>query len=219
MKKNDCKKALRAAFVAAVCVALGSCQVYQIVKDATDKEDGTVTLTDGSELTGRVLMPNVNTKSISITTLDSVKHKFPADSVAYLTLWKKTHPEMQHTLIHASYRKLNKKATVTGPYWMALIEAGENAYLCAQSFNYSIPQSGRIKIQSVKGGTIAFIAFKKGDPVGHLLGYMSAGYRFFRKTEKQVFADDKYLCRQLDSLTVSPGNLEEVIRAYTPGRE
>ena len=36
---------------------LGGCQIYSVVKDATDREEGRVVMKDGTEYVGRVKMP------------------------------------------------------------------------------------------------------------------------------------------------------------------
>lgn len=72
------------AVIATVCVAmtLGGCQIYGLVKDVTDKEEGKIIMKDGKEYVGRVEMPNVNTKRLSIVVNDGQKTVVEAKDIA-----------------------------------------------------------------------------------------------------------------------------------------
>lgn len=75
-----------------LCLAiplLSSCQIYDIVKDATDQEEGRIVMKDGTEYTGRVRMPKSNTKTVNITTTNGEKLKLKNTDIAVLGVWKK----------------------------------------------------------------------------------------------------------------------------------
>ena len=82
---------------------LSSCQIYDIVKDATDQEEGRIVMKDGTEYTGRVRMPKSNTKTVNITTTNGEKQKLKNTDIAVLGVWKKTHPENCHFLVCYPY--------------------------------------------------------------------------------------------------------------------
>ena len=67
------KKSTLLLFALITVFMLSSCEIYSLVKDLTDKEEGRITTTDGKVLTGRVEMPNANTKKLTIVTVDSQK--------------------------------------------------------------------------------------------------------------------------------------------------
>ena len=84
-----------------LCLAiplLSSCQIYDIVKDATDQEEGRIVMKDGTEYTGRVRMPKSNTKTVNITTTNGEKLKLKNTDIAVLGVWKKTHPQTRCSL-------------------------------------------------------------------------------------------------------------------------
>lgn len=61
-----------------LCITLSllcSCQIYSVVKDATDHEEARVIMKDGTEYVGRVKMPKCNTENIRLTTADGKKVK------------------------------------------------------------------------------------------------------------------------------------------------
>lgn len=197
---------------------LAGCQIYSIVKDATDKEDGQVITKDGRAYTGRVSMPNCNTKSITVATPDSQKVKLASEDIAVLAVWKKTHPDMVHPLVHMPYKWIGKKAKVRKAQWMALIEAGEHVEFYALSYNYSIPGSGALKITSVKNGSISYIGRKKGEDTGTTIGINGGGTRAWRKVMMEFLADDPVLCERLKNLEIKPTDMEKIAKEYNPSR-
>lgn len=75
-----------------LCIAvplLSSCQIYSVVKDATDHEEGRVVMKDGTEYLGRVKMPKCNTQTIRIKTEDGQKLKLKNTDIAVLGVWKR----------------------------------------------------------------------------------------------------------------------------------
>ena len=68
---------------------MSSCQIYGVVKDATDHEEGRIVMKNGAEYVGRVKMPKCNTKNIRIKTESGEKMKFKHTDIAVLGVWKK----------------------------------------------------------------------------------------------------------------------------------
>lgn len=81
-----------------LCIAiplLSSCQIYGIVKDATDHEEGRIIMKNGTEYVGRVKMPKCNTENIHIKTENGEKIKLKNTDMQYLGYGKR------HILINA----------------------------------------------------------------------------------------------------------------------
>lgn len=51
------KKSTLLLFALITVFMLSGCEIYSLVKDLTDKEEGRITTTDGKVLTGRILTP------------------------------------------------------------------------------------------------------------------------------------------------------------------
>lgn len=194
-----------------------SCQIYGIVKDITDKEDGQIQTKDGRQYVGRVSMPNCNTKSITVNTLDSQHVKVASDEIAVLAVWKKTHPEKVHPLVHMPYKWQGKKKT-SKAQWMAMIEAGEYLEFYALSYNYSLPSNGDIRISSVKGGSISYIGRRAGDSIGTVVAVNGYPTRALRKNMMEFLADDPVLCEKLKNMEIKPGDMETIAKEYNPHR-
>lgn len=203
---------------ASLILMLSGCEIYGIVKDATDKEDGRIITKDGTTYTGRVEMPNANTKKVTIHTLDSQKYVVEAENIEAMVVWKSTHKDIQHVLQYLPSRWFGKKDKVKNPMWMALIESGPNVDFYACSFNYSIPSDGAMKISSIKGGSIVYYGLKKGDTVAHALHMTDYAKRSARKGMLEYFSDDPVLCKKLTDLEIEPGDFEAIAKEYNPHR-
>ena len=70
---------------------LSSCQIYGVIKDATDHEEGRIVMKNGTEYVGRVKMPKCNTQNIRIKT--EKWEKLKNTDIAVLGVWKKTHTD------------------------------------------------------------------------------------------------------------------------------
>lgn len=197
-----------------------SCQIYGVIKDATDKEEGRVVMKDGSEYTGRVKMPKCNTKKISMTTTDGKKLKLKNTDIVVLGVWKKTHPDKCHFLVSLPYvtNKMfsTKKVKTISPQWMAVEAQGDYVDFYCCSYKYSIPRDGSLTITSVQNGSIAYIARKKGEATGRIIGYMGSGSKHWRTLLMQYLSDDPKLCEKLKSKDIKPSSLQEIADTYNP---
>lgn len=199
---------------------LSSCQIYGIVKDATDKEEGRVVMKDGTEHSGRVKMPKCNTKTIRMKTADGQKLKLKNTDIAVLGVWKKTHPEKCHYLVSCAYttNKMfsTKKKRTIDPQWMAVEAQGDHIEFYCCSYKYSIPRDGTLTITSVQNGSIAFIARKKGEANGYIIGYKGSGSRHWRTLLMEYLADDPALCAKLKNKEIKPSDLQKIADEYNP---
>lgn len=204
------------AVIAAVCVAmtLGGCQIYGLVKDATDKEEGKVIMKNGKEYVGRVEMPNANTKRLTIEVNGGQKTILEAKDIASLTVWKKTHPELKHTLKYLPSEWLRKKKRK--PYWMAVTATGRHVEFYTCSFNYSIPSSGYLKITSVQNGNIDYLALKRGDTMPRTISVSDMSKRQTRKLLLQYLNDDAALAKKINNQDIRPDDFETIAEIYHP---
>lgn len=204
------------------CVAcmLGGCQIYGVIKDATDKEEGRIVMKDGTEYVGRVKMPKCNTKNISIKTAGGEKLKLRNTDIAVLGVWKKTHTDMCHYLVSYPYvtNKMfsTKKEKTVAPQWMAVQAQGDNVEFYCCSYKYSIQSSGTLTITSVQNGSIVFVGRKKGEEKGRVIGYQGSGTKHWRTSLFNFLSDDPELCRKLENKEIEPDNLKQIADLYTP---
>lgn len=197
-------------------VLLTGCELYGLLKDFTDKEEGTVVLNDGKTYTGRVSMPLCNSKNVTVATADSQKIKIPAENISVLNVWKNTHKEAVHSLVYRQYIYNLKKNKVLKPQWMAVIESGKNVYFCALSYKYSIPSSGAMKITSVKNGSIYYLAFIKGDKIGKFVALNGYPERSWRKNMINLLSDDPVLCEKLKNMDIEASDMATIAKQYNP---
>ncbi|MCD8237379.1 MAG: hypothetical protein LUD00_12225 [Prevotellaceae bacterium] len=199
---------------------LSSCQIYSVIKDATDHEEGRVIMKDGTEYAGRVKMPKCNTKTIRMKTEDSKKIKLKNTDIAVLGVWKKTHTDKCHYLVCYPYitnkmfsTKKEKKVT---PQWMAVEAQGDHVEFYCCSYKYSIPKDGTLTITSVQNGSIVFIARKKGEDTGYVIGYQGSGSKHWRSQLIKYLEDDPALCTKLENKEIEPDNLQKIADLYNP---
>lgn len=199
---------------------LSSCQIYSVVKDLTDKEEGRVVMRDGTEHTGRVKMPHCNTKTIRMKTADGQKLKLKNTDIAVLGVWKKTHTDKCHYLVACPYstNKMfsTKKRKTVAPQWMAVQAQGDHVEFYCCSYKYSIPSDGSMTITSVQNGSIAFVARKKGQAEGYIIGYQGSGSKHWRTLLMEYLADDPALCEKLRNKEIEPSNLQQIADQYHP---
>lgn len=206
-----------------LCLAiplLSSCQIYGIVKDATDQEEGRIVMKDGTEYTGRVRMPKSNTKTVNITTTNGEKLKLKNTDIAVLGVWKKTHPENCHFLVCYPYMAnkvfSTKKKKKIEPQWMSVEAQGDHVEFYCCSYKYSIPSSGILKISSVANGEILYVARKTGEEIGQVIGYYKSGNKYQRYLLMEYLADDPVLCEKLKNKEIDPTDLQKIADLYNP---
>lgn len=211
------KRTLFAA-IATILVAMTftGCQIYSIVKDATDKEDGRIIMKDGKEYVGRVEMPNVNTKRLTIVTDNEKKNIVEANDIEALVIWKKTHPENKHVLKYMPSWQWHKKNKQRKPLWMALIASGPYVDFYACSFDFTISSNGTLKVTSVKGGNIEYAALKKGDKVPQVVSMTDISKRQKRKSILEYLNDDPALAKKLNEQDINPNDFDTIAETYHP---
>ncbi|MGI6243392.1 MAG: hypothetical protein ACOYJK_07665 [Prevotella sp.] len=195
---------------------LSGCQVYGLIKDASDKEEGQVIMKDGQEFVGRVETPNSNTKKLTIITGKDEKQVLEADKIEALVMWKKTHPEIKHVLRYIRTYWRDKKQTLQKPMWMAVTDVGDHVVFYTCSFNYSIPSDGSLKITSVKGGSIYHYAQKDGDDFPHFVSMSDMSKRQVRKKLIDYLGDDPVLVKKLTEQEIKPLDFETIAEEYKP---
>jgi len=199
---------------------LSSCQIYSVIKDATDREEGRIVMADGTEYVGRVKMPKCNTKNIRIKTDKGEKLKLKNTDIAVLGVWKKTHPDKCHFLVCHPYttNKIfsTKKEKTIKPQWMAVAAQGDHVEFYCCGYKYSIPRDGTLTITSVQNGNIAYIARKIGEENGYIIGYKGSGARHWRNLLKKYLDDDPDLCKKLEDKEIESGDLQKIADTYNP---
>lgn len=199
---------------------LSSCQIYSLIRDVTDKEDGRVVMKDGTEYVGRVKMPKCNTKRIRIKTVGGEKLKLQNSDIAVLGVWKKSHTDKCHYLVSWPYvtHKMfsTKKEKSIAPQWMALQAQGDHVEFYCCSYKYSITRDGSLVITSVQNGSIIFIARKNGDDRGRIIGYQGSGSKHWRTSLMNYLSDDPDLCKKLENKEIGPSNLQQIADLYHP---
>lgn len=195
---------------------LSGCQIYDVVKDLTDKEEGQVIMKDGQEYVGRVEMPNASTKKLTVVTGESQKQVLESDKIEGLVVWKKTHPDIKHVLKYTSSYWMDKKQTLRKPMWMAVTDVGDHVVFYACSYKYSIPSNGVLKITSIKGGNIAYYAQKDGDDFPHFVGASDLSKRKVRSALVDYLSDDPVFVKKLTDLEIKPFDFETIAKEYQP---
>lgn len=199
---------------------LSSCQIYSVIKDATDREEGRVVMKDGTEYVGRVKMPKCNTKTIRIKTVSGEKLKLKNTDIGVLGVWKKTHTDKCHYLVCYPYKTnkmfSTKKEKTIKPQWMAVEAQGDHVEFYCCSYKYSIPRDGTLMITSVQNGSIVFVARKTGDEVGRIIGYKGSGAKHWRTELMKYLADDPDLCKKLESKEIDSSDLQKIADLYNP---
>ncbi len=193
---------------------LASCEVYGLVKDATDKEDGRIVTTSGKTYTGRVETPNANTKKLTIVMGENDKVVVDAKDIETLLMWKKTHPDMKHVLKYLPSYWLNGKERK--PMWMTPVNSGKYLEIYACSFDYTITQSGDLKVTSIKNGSINYYALKRGETKPRAFGMTDLSKRQTRKYLLEYLSDDPVLCKKLTDLEISPYDFDKIVEQYQP---
>jgi len=202
---------------------LSSCQIYGVVKDATDHEEGRIVMKNGAEYVGRVKMPKCNTKNIRIKTESGEKMKFKHTDIAVLGVWKKKHTDKCHYLVCHPYKTnkmfSTKKEKRIEPQWMAVQTQGDHIEFYCCSYKYSIPKDGSLTITSVQNGNIAFIARKIGEETGYIIGYQGSGSKHWRSQLIKYLEDDPSLCAKLENKEINPDNLQKIADLYNPDKK
>ena len=202
---------------------LGGCQIYSVVKDATDREEGRVVMKDGTEYVGRVKMPKCNTKTVRMKTADGQKLKLKNTDIEVLGVWKKTHTDKCHFLVCHPYKTnkmfSTKKEKIIKPQWMALEAQGDHVEFYSCSYKYSSPRDGSLVITSVAGGDICFVARKAGEEYGRIIGYKGSGNKYWRSQLVKFLEDDPDLCAKLENKEIEPDDLKKIADLYNPGRK
>jgi hypothetical protein len=212
------KKSALLLFALITVFMFSGCEIYGLVKDLTDKEEGRITTTDGKVLTGRIMMPNVNTKKISIMTVDSQKIEVEAKDIQELLVWKKTHTDIKHVLHYLPSYQIGKAKKMRDPMWMALIASGPYLNIYACSYDYSIPSDGDLKITSVKGGSIEYYALKEGETIATGVNMSDYSKRSARKNLEEYLSDDPVLCKKLEEQEIKVRDYETIANEYNPKR-
>jgi len=204
-------------------LSLSGCQIYGVIKDATDREEGRIVMNDGTEYVGRVKMPKCNTKNIHIKTENGEKVKLKNTDIAVLGVWKKTHTDKCHYLVCHPYKtnKLfsTKKEKMVKPQWMALEAQGDYVEFYCCSYKYSIPKDGSLVITSVTNGNIAFLARKTGEENAYIIGYKGSGNKHWRNLLMEYLEDDPSLCEKLENKEIDPTDLQKIADLYNPVRK
>lgn len=199
---------------------LSSCQIYSVVKDATDHEEGRVVMNDGTEYAGRVKMPKCNTKTVRLKTETGEKLKLKNTDIALLGVWKKTHTDKCHYLVCHPYVTnqmfSTKKQKKVAPQWMAVQALGDYVEFYCCSYKYSIPKDGSLTVTSVQNGNIIFIARKVGEENGYIIGYKGSGKKHWRTQLMKYLEDDSALCTKLERKEIDPDDLQKIADSYHP---
>ena len=209
-----------------LCIAvplLSSCQIYSVVKDATDHEEGRVVMKDGTEYVGRVKMPKCNTQTIRLKTEDGQKLKLKNTDIAVLGVWKKTHTDKCHFLVCHPYETTKmfstKKKKIIKPQWMSVEAQGDHVEFYCCSYKYSIPKDGSLVITSVQNGNIMFVARKIGEETGCIIGYKGSGSKYWRSQLVEYLADDPNLCAKLKNKEIDSSGLQTIADLYNPEKK
>ena len=209
-----------------LCIAiplLSSCQIYGIVKDATDHEEGRIIMKNGTAYVGRVTMPKCNTENIHIKTENGEKIKLKNTDIAVLGVWKKTHTDKCHYLVCLPYKTnkmfSTKKEKTIKPQWMAVEAQGDHVEFYCCSYKYSIPKNGSLVITSVTNGEIIYIARKTGEENGYIIGYKGSGNKHWRTQLMKYLEDDPNLCAKLENKEIEPDDLQKIADLYNPDKK
>lgn len=214
-------KILRNLMVMATgALLMTGCQIYNVVKYYTDREEGRLITLDGKEYTGRVLMPKFDTKNVRITLNDGTKQTVGRDNVKVLEVWKKTHPDKVYPLIvRKFYTDYRSKKPYKSPAWMTPRFIGKNLMICVRDASYRIQSNGTLYVTTIDRIGVDIIAFKNGDDVGMTVGGNIGGYLYSRKALTFFLADDPVLCKKIEKMRMSDEDWQTIVDEYEPGRK
>ncbi len=99
---------------------------------------------------------------------------------------------------------------------MAIRADGDYVEFYCCSYNYSITRDGSLVITSVQNGSIVFIARKKGDDKGRVIGFQGSGSKHWRTSLMNYLSDDPDLCKKLENKEIEPSDLQRIADLYHP---
>lgn len=219
---------LAVAAMAASCLfVFSSCQIAEAVIAGTTYYDTEIMTKDNRMITGRIggqrssNLPS-GSKTISIKTAEG-REKIKSETIEYMKLARKGHPEKQQTLVYTDYKVPYKKKGVqkfrTFKCWQVLDNAGDNLIITAYGHSYSLAKDGALIVTYSSDEGIQYCIRRHGDDSLILIGRSISGRSFMRKQWQAYLADDAVLCRKIAEKEIDAFDFKSITEQYTPGRK
>jgi len=227
MKHRNIFLAAVAATAAGCVLTLGSCQVAEAVIAGTTYYDTEITTKDNQLITGRIggqrssNLPS-GSKTISIKT-DEGRKKIKSETIQYMKLSRKGHPEKQQTLVYTNFKMPYTKKGVqkfrTFKTWQVLNEAGDHLLITAYGHTYSLSKDGALIITYSRDEGIKYCIQRRGDDCPILIGRSISGRSSMRKKWQAYLSDDPVLCAKIASKEIDAFDFKSIAEQYNPGRK
>lgn len=215
------------AAIAASCLfVLGSCQIAEAVISGTTYYDTEITTKDNRLITGRIggqrsaNLPS-GAKTISIKT-DEGRMKIKSETIAYMKLARKGHPEKQQALVYADwkmpYKKKGEQKFRTFKSWQVVENAGDHLLVTAFGHTYSLAKDGALIITYSSDEGIKYCIKRSGDDCPIMIGRSISGRSHMRKQWQAYLSDDPVLCGKIANKEIDAFDFKTITEQYTPGR-
>lgn len=227
MKHQRFLPAAIAAMAVCCLFLLGSCQVAEVVIAGTTYYDTEIKTNDNRLITGRIggqrssNLPS-GSKTISIKT-DEGRMKIKSETIEYMKLARKGHPEKQQMLVYMDFKMPYKKKGVqkyrTFKRWQVLDNAGDHLLITAYGHSYSLSKDGALVITYSSDEGIQYCIQRRGDDCPILIGRSISGRSFMRKQWQAYLDDDAVLCKKIADKEIDAFDFKSITEQYTPGRK
>lgn len=214
-----------AAVIAVSCLfVFSSCQVAEVVIAGTTYYDTEITTKDNRLITGRIGGQRSSNlpaaaKTISIKT-DAGREKIKSETISYMKLSRKGHPEKQQTLIYTDakipYKKKGEQRFRKFKNWQVLKNVGDNLLITAYGSTYSLAKDGALIITYSSDEGIKYCIQRRGDDCPILIGRNISGRSYMRKQWLEYLADDPVLCGKIADKSIGAFDFDAIVEQYSP---
>ncbi|MCI7599183.1 MAG: hypothetical protein SOY06_10145 [Prevotella sp.] len=203
------------------CAVMSSCQVAQVVKDATTFYQCEVHKSDGSVVSGRIggmRSSNFYASSdiVSVKTATG-REKIKSEDADYLLLWDKDYPDRKNQLLYMPYTwKTKKGKDMEAKVWMYVEADGDNLVVLASGISYAISGRGELIISYTSNVGISYYILRKGASKPEYLFNNSKSKSKARQAWAEALKDCPSLVQKINDKTIDPYNFKDIVNAYNP---
>ena len=220
---------------------MSSCSLGRLFREETHREQARIYMNDGTVLSGRAVLPNLESKYLylylnrdagtdtggrsdrdgqSATAKTGGRLKLKASEISVAEFWDTKYPEVYNSFIYRDFTKgrqldETKNDKRRGPFWMKLAGNGKHLDLCLCGAYYSFDDKGNIKIEAAAGDDVYIIGFKDGGK-GEFVGFAGNSAPSLRGIMIKWLADDPVLCMKLHEREIGAKDYEAICNEYTP---
>ncbi|MGM9764465.1 MAG: hypothetical protein ACI3ZQ_10645 [Candidatus Cryptobacteroides sp.] len=233
--------ALNVMALTTIVLMASSCSLGRLFREETHREQARIYMNDGTVLSGRAVLPNLESKYLYLylnrdagtdasgcSDLDGQsaaaktggRLKLKASEISVAEFWDKKHPEVHNSFIYRDFtkngqRNETKNGKRRGPFWMKLAGSGKHLDLCLCGAYYSFDNKGNIRIEAAAGDDVYIIGFKDGGK-GEFVGFAGSSAPSLRSVMIKWLADDPVLCMKLHEREIGAKDYEVICNEYVP---